>query len=306
MRTRVGHFHFGGVLLEKLDTYKNVKPPTTFQQQVELIKNRGALIYDEDEALKILKRTNYYRLSAYFLSLKEGKDQFKKGVTFEKIYSLYEFDRKLRILLLEYLESIEIAFRTHITYLLAHKYGPLCYLYSQFFENEQYHKEFLGKLMKEIEAQKGKELFIKHHLDKYDGHFPIWAAIEVTSFGWLSKLYSNMKKEDKKAIAREYYNVSYVYLVNWLHVLGYIRNVCAHFGRLYNKPLAKRLKLSKKENRVPNDRIFAVIFVMKKLLPTNDWRHFVTRLEALIEQYEDNIELDRIGFPTNWRSILRE
>ena len=119
MRTKAGHLLFVG---ETMADSLQVKPPTTYAEQVEILRGRGLIIPDTDEAVKILKQVNYYRLSAYMLSLKK-KDRFIAGATIGNVYNLYEFDRKLRNLLMSALETIEIAFRTHISYTLAHDMG---------------------------------------------------------------------------------------------------------------------------------------------------------------------------------------
>lgn len=285
---------------------KLIKPPKTFAEQVDILKRRNLIISNEQRAIEVLKRINYYRLSAYFLSLKqEGTDLFIDGTAFDKIYRIYEFDVKLRNLLLEQLERIEIAFRTHIAYLLGHKYDALGYMQGEHFLNEERHTEFLAELVKEL-GRKKRELFVTHHFDHYAGKFPVWVAIEVISFGTLSKLYSNLKIKDKKEIAKLYYKVPYLFLENWLMILAYIRNVCAHFARIYNKSLVKKPKLGEKDKlELGNDKIFAPIFVMKKLAGSQvEWKTFVTKLESLIEEYKDEIELHRIGFPVNWSDLL--
>lgn len=92
-----------------------VKPPTTYAEQVEILHSRGLEIPDTDKAIQILKQVNYYRLSAYMLSLKND-DHFIAGTTINNVYNLYDFDRKLRNLLMSALETVEVAFRTHIAY----------------------------------------------------------------------------------------------------------------------------------------------------------------------------------------------
>ncbi|MFC7062644.1 Abi family protein [Halobacillus seohaensis] len=127
-----------------MDTEKDqskIKPPTTFKEQVELYKNRNLYINNSEYSELILQRINYYRLSAYTLTMKNSNEQFIEGSSFNKLLSLYEFDRKLRLLLLGVLETIEIAFRTHISYEIAHKYGPLGYKNKENFINEQFHEE---------------------------------------------------------------------------------------------------------------------------------------------------------------------
>ena len=72
------------------------KPAKTYEEQIQLLKSRGLVVESEDFASEVLSKINYYRLSAYTLTLKKD-DRFYEGVTFEQLYSLYEFDRKLRL-----------------------------------------------------------------------------------------------------------------------------------------------------------------------------------------------------------------
>lgn len=132
-------------------------------------------------------------------------------------------------------------------------------------------------------------------------------AIEVLSFGALSKLFSNMKNEDKSHIAKINYQAPSVYLESWLKCLSYIRNICAHYGRLYNRTLTSRPRLNHQSKKlgIQQDKIFADIYVLKQLIPDRDqWSSFVTRLEALVAQYIEVVELERIGFPINWEAML--
>lgn len=294
-----GPFFYSGVLM--IPSESSVKRPTTFEEQITILKSRGLIIDDEDKAKRVLERVNYYRLSAYSLSLKRD-DKFHPGVTFEHVVALYEFDQRFRYLLMEMVEQIEIAFRTHIAYHIAHKYGPLGHLETEHFCR---HELFLVDLEKEI--KRSQEIFIKHHVDKYGRAIPVWVAVEVLSFGALSKLFSNMKVEDQKQISNQYYRVPAVYLVSWLKCLAYIRNICAHYGRLYNRPLTSKPKLFRSSRRIGinQGRVFAHIYIIRELIPgRRRWKDFVIRLEALITEYKDIVEFDRIGFPEDWESIL--
>jgi len=284
-----------------------VKPPTTYEEQLKILKDRNLIIPSQMRAFEVLEKINYYRLSAYFLTFKQEGDMFKEGTTFDKIYNLYEFDRKLRNLIMEQLESIEIAFRTHIAYYIAHNFGPLGYMESNNFTNEQYNSQFMDELRKELGRRRKNELFVTHYDDFYGAKYPIWLAIEVTTFSQLSKLFRNLKNKDKSNIAKENYQIPYKYIQNWLRVLSQLRNVCAHYGRLYNKRLVVKLLLETKDAKlVSNDKIFGVIFILKKILTSkNEWLSFKTKLEALVEEYNDSIELEYIGFPLNWKDLLR-
>ena len=246
----------------------------------------------------MLQKVNYYRLSAYFLTLRKEGDTFKEGVTFDQIYNLYEFDRKMRSLLMEHLERIEISLRTYIAYFLAHEYGPLGYMEGSNFKNIYHHDEFLIELDKDFMRRRRDEKFVTHYDDYYGAKYPIWLAIEVITFTQLSKLYNNMKSDDKKNIARGKYDIPYTYAENWIRVLSQLRNTCAHYARLYNKKLVVRLLLSTEDKeKICNDKLFGAIYVMKKMTIRDEWVSFRTRLEALIEEYNEVVELEYIGFP---------
>ncbi|QYY44714.1 Abi family protein (plasmid) [Aneurinibacillus thermoaerophilus] len=265
------------------DKQNKIKPPLTFEEQLELLKSRNLIITNEIEAIEILKRVNYYRLSGYTLWSKKD-DKFFDGVSFSDIYNLYEFDRKLRNILIPMLETIEISCRTDIAYFLAHKYGPLGYKNKENFQNEEYHASFLNEIEKEIKRE--KEIFITHHKEKYNSQFPIWTIVEIMSFGTLSMLFRNLKKEDRKDIARSSYGIPEFYMISWLRCLAYVRNVCAHYGRLYGKKLILLPKLFKSDKKlgVKADKVFCAIYIMRKLCKDQrEWDSFITNLSALLD-----------------------
>lgn len=283
---------------------KNIKKPTTFEEQVQILKSRNLIIDNEEKAICILQKVNYYRLSAYMLTYKT-KDGIYDGASIQDVYSLYQFDKEIRNLILPMLENIEIAFRTHIAYLIAHKYGALGYEDRQNFRNESYHKDMLKNFEEEI--NRSDEIFVGHHKRKYDGVFPIWVVIELTTFGVLSKMYNNLLDEDKDEIANKYYNTKGEFVRTWLHSLSTMRNICAHYGRLYNRKLTITPKLFKADRKkgVKNDTVFANIYIIGRLSKDKEeWGHFVTKLAALIEQYEV-VDLKYLGFPEDWENILR-
>ncbi|MGQ4667818.1 Abi family protein (plasmid) [Metabacillus halosaccharovorans] len=287
--------------------YMKIKPPTTYREQVEILKKRNLHIENSEIAEKYLQRVNYYRLSAYALTLKDpiNKEHYIKNSTFEKLTSLYEFDRRLRLMLLGVLETIEISFRTHISYEIAHKLGPLGYKDKDNFINGKFHGESLDELETLISRSRKGELFIEHHFKKYNGNIPIWAAIEVTSFGYISKLYRNLREDLKRHIAKIYYNVPYLYLESWLQTLSNIRNVCAHYGRLYNKKLIFKPRLFKEDlRRFSNQKVYAAIYIIQRLLTKVERQRFLIELETLIDEYEEYIDHSHIGFPSNWKEHL--
>lgn len=82
-----------------------------------LLKSRGLVISDEDKAVRYWESIGYYRLSAYmypFLKAPKETHQYKDGTTFQQVLNLYRFDKKLRMLLLNEIEKVEIAIRRAI------------------------------------------------------------------------------------------------------------------------------------------------------------------------------------------------
>lgn len=281
-----------------------LKKPTTFREQLNILIDRGLVVKDEAHAISILHRINYYRFTAYTLTFKRN-DQFFAGTTFEKIYNHYQFDTRLRHLLMEIIEYIEISFRTQISNLIAIKYGSLGHEDKKNFMNEMYHTNFMEELKKCIEKSK-RELAIAHYRENYNEQYPVWVALEVSTFGMISKLFRNMKTADKKEIARTYYPlVDYRDLDNWLEVLTIVRNRCAHYSRLFNYKVPKIIKYHKDETSdLRNNLIFGIIYNLKYLTTDrSSWRSWVTKLESLIIEYTE-VDIRLMGFPEDWHSLL--
>lgn len=280
-----------------------VKPAKTFEEQLEILNSRGLVIEDYEFALQILRRISYYRFSAYTLSFKEN-DRYYKGVTFDLIYRYYEFDSKLRNLVIEIIEYVEISFRTHIAYFIAHKYGPLGYKDASKFRDEEKHNIFLSELQGLL--SKSRDPFVLHHRNKYKGLFPVWVAFEVLMFSTLSKLFKNLLISDQRHIAKEYYGLHYEEISSWLYSLTIVRNRCAHYSRLFNQtlPIKPRFRHVDKNLEIRNNQLFAIIFNLKYLINDyNIWINWVTRLEALIGEYKE-VDIRLLGFKEDWYALL--
>lgn len=162
-----------------------VKPFLSVPQQLERLKAAGMHIEDEATAADILERVSYYRLiNAYALGLyaDDGKCRFREGVTFWQVYGLYAFDNRLRHVVSELLEEFEVLFRTRLANYIGERYGPLGYTNPALFVNADYHRDTMKTLEREKGAQ-GKSPIVRHHAAKYGGDMPIWAAVELLSFG---------------------------------------------------------------------------------------------------------------------------
>lgn len=293
---------------------QDIKPFKTIEEQIAILRERGLLIDDEEKAKLFLTNLNYYRLSAYTLTLRK-ENMFYDNVHFSDVMQIYNFDMELRAALMYLLESIEVSMRTHIGYFHGKTYGALGYYCSSSFEDEGRFNKFTDDYKKAIEEYGDKEVFVQHHNDVYDGKFPIWVLVELLTLGTLSRLFKNLPKDIRDEICKNNYGkINDEYIGNWLQGCTILRNICAHRGRLYNRQIPFSLRLGRKDRQIFKDKgisinkaskqLFAYIIVMKKMIPDEDiWNTFAGRLRNLINKYPF-VRLDYYGFTDEWEKII--
>ena len=293
-----------------------VKPPTTHEDQVRIFKSRGLIFADEEKAAEILEYTNYYRLRGYYIHLlKDGSDDFKENVTFEQILALHDFDNELRNLLLRLLLDIEIVARTRIAYVIAHQWGSMGYRDEINYGGADHNK--FEELMSRIDDDLGKsrERFIKTYNQKYAGQFPIWVAVEVMSFGDLSKLYHLIPTSLKKKISAAYDGLDESLLTNWIQCSAILRNLCAHNSRIYarNIPIPIKIetniqaeirKSTKGKFQAKPQTLFSYLLAIKRISNPSIWNSFVDDFEQLLQKYGSAVEAIRLGMPYQWKQFL--
>lgn len=281
----------------------------SISDQINNLKDDGLTIEDEEEAARILQRVSYYRLiKAYCTPFKDkASGKYRKKASFDHIYGVYKFDDQLRHLLIPYLQEIEIAFRCQIANFFCVKYGVLGYLDQKSFDEDANHSELKYKINLCLDQAKESPI-VKHFKNEYNGgKLPLYAAVELFTFGTLALFYKSMKTEDRKEIAALYEGVDERYLSSWLVSIGYVRNLCSHYNRLYNKVLVKKPRLYKKQDGgIRNDRLFAVLCCMRYLLKeSNGWRTFVDSLDNLFKEYAYCVKPQGIGCSDDdWKEKL--
>ncbi len=275
----------------------------------------------EDEAFtaRILTTVGYYRLSAYLYPFrnKNGSDDFEPNTSMDKVWRYYRFDRRLRFLLIDAMERIEVALKAMIVSRFTLAYGAFGYTDTANFASHlkiQRHEEMLNVIRTEME--RSKEEFVSHFKSKYDASegLPLWMAMEIMTFGNMLTFFRLMKKQDKQAIAN-HFGIPEQVLETWLVSLNYIRNICAHHGRVWNRVLPVRPALPKKlqewnDPRFPVNptRIYSILtiarFLLRVIVPQSHW---VLRLKAHLDEFQDIPRLS-MGIPEGfensalWRS----
>ncbi|MGL6077099.1 MAG: Abi family protein [Fimbriiglobus sp.] len=226
------------------------KPWLSYSSQVQVLINRGLVVTDRVAAEAFLSHVNYYRFSGYCLAFEpyNSRHSFISGTTFEQIRDAYQFDLAIRDLLNEALEIVEVDLRANIAYEFGrtrHAYG---HTQAVSFDtaamaatarrrkhtNVPPHEEWLAKLREEV--QRSKERFVQHFEKNYSGFpdLPIWVLTEVMSFGSLSMMFQWMQKAEQRPIALRYGQQPSI-LDSWIHHFVYVRNLCAHHSRLWDR-----------------------------------------------------------------------
>lgn len=284
-----------------------LKKPTTFEEQIELLRKKNIIITDEKSCIDFLSKTNYYRLSAYYLPFirKEDEKCFIE-LKFERIQNIYAFDAELRNLISFAIEKIEVHIRTVLTYHHVHTYGAEGYMNPSSFNKRHNHHAYL-KHIKACISDNANTLVIKHHQKQYGGHIPLWAIIDFFSIGMLSYFYRGMNNYDKAKIAETTYGINYQTLESWLRCLTDLRNRCAHYSRLYYWIFPAIPKMPTKEKYIPTRRLFAQIYMLKLMYPEKDkWNdEFMKPLIKLMKKYKTDISLKHLDFPYRWKSMLK-
>ena len=299
----------------------------SLEEQVEILKSKGLIIEDEVKTKEILFRENYFFISGYrHLFMKSYKDrEFIKGTTFDELYAVFLFDRKLRNIMFQYILVVENNIKSIISYQLSRKYGihEKDYLDSKNFTQDnlkqrQVH-DILNKMRRQIHVNGRQHTATNHYLDNY-GYIPLWILVKVLSFGILSELYNILRSEDASSIA-QLYHLDIEELSDYLAILANFRNLCAHEDILYEHRTQKEiqdtryhkiLNISETDGHYDygkND-LFAVMIIMKQMLTKEEFKDFffqigyeIDILDGKVNTVATPIILNNIGFPTNWREL---
>ena len=291
----------------------------TLDEQVARLKQRGLVFDDESEAIAYLFNISYYRLRAYTYPFQENGEGVehnftRKDIHFKDIIDLYCFDRRLRSLIFNAIEKIEVAVRTKIIQIYAESTHN-----SHWYDNESLYRFDYEDLMKHIEADvnRSNEDFIKHYNSKYNNHPmpPSWMALEVVSFATLSRLFKSLKSDSHKKYITEQFGLKKVEILeNWLHAISNLRNCCAHHSRVWNRrfmvsvilpydtlyPFMDRMTIK----QIHTNKLFAVLSCVVYILDIiSPGSYFKRNLKELLKSDCRLLDLKDMGFPKYWQSL---
>jgi len=283
----------------------------SIEQQIALLKERGIGFINESKAYHLLTHISLFRMKSYLLPFMSDKvaQLYKKGSTFDAAYELYKFDSDLRKFVCSELEKIEVSIRTQISQIMSDKYGPFWFTNSKLFSDPDKHAKLQDSIANEVDRSDDDALK-KFNAEYDDATPPSWIAMEVMSFGTLSMLYKQLKPIPEKRIIANVYGVADTVFESWLHSVVYIRNICAHHSRLWNKVMGIRPIYPKRTRKVflnkctSNNRLFYLLSIIKymqnEVTPNNT---LSDRLKSLLTQYP-HVDISAMGFPANWQDEL--
>ena len=209
---------------------------TTIEEQIALLKERGMVIdLDNQKVKEILLDIGYYRLGFYWFPFCDKEHNLNPNTKFSDIVSLYYLDVNLRNILTQYINRIEINFRTKIVYYVSNKYKSSP---TWFIDPKIVSPKFIKDIDKHYsEDFKKSNKTIKLHHKKYlnDKYAPAWKTLEFFSFGTILKIYKNLIETDIKERISRFYGVKDIHkFINFMETIVLIRNICAHSAVLYD------------------------------------------------------------------------
>lgn len=315
-----------------------VKQPTTLEEHLLLLSERGMEV-DESLARQWLVNVSYYRMSGYWypyrvLPTNTGPrnpirlDEFVPGTSFSEIAGLYEFDRKLRALVHDGIERIEVALRTRIGQWLT-QHGALSYRNPSLFRAGFDHDAWISTVDSRIARSQSSNAAIRHYAHKY-GKYPFWVTVEVLDFSDVSILFNGLPSDVQHEISiklgfdvavdqlnskqkKSYYRQDP--LARWCEQLTVVRNVCAHHARLFNRHLTpastNAFRTIPELASLPtgqSDKLYGALLVMAFMLRTiSPGTTWPAKLAHLVRTDFDALSLRNVtemGFPDDWEASL--
>jgi abortive infection bacteriophage resistance protein len=231
-----------------------VKPAKSLDEQLRLLEGRGLEIEDRELARRSLLNWNYYRLSGYFRQLqvdpRAGEDRFVAGTTFAHVVAARSYDVEFASVLLDGLFEVERVIRSRFAHFLAMQHGSAAF----YLRDDAYlavmdgRGEFVDKLASEL--ARSRSATVRRYSDGQDmSAVPVWVAIELCSFGVVSKMLTYLADSSAARSVADSLSVQWATFASTVHSLSVARNVCAHHGQLWHRRMAVQTPLLKKEKR---------------------------------------------------------
>lgn len=295
----------------------------TSEEQVLELKNRGMEINNEDKAIKILDRINYYNLiNGYKKPFIE--DKFKEGTKLDEVYAIYTFDKNISRIYFNNILIIENVIKTIISDVFSKSFGHKNQYYlkkenfdftkfdksnktstnKKYIEKECEIEKLIQKLNRYIYNDTRAKSYIIHYKDQHN-YVPLWVLVNVMTFGDICKFYKLMNQRERIKVSQKLsihknkdgkkIELLHKDLELMLYMLEDFRNIAAHGEKFYtlqtknSSGIRYTLRFpefereGKKITHIETS-LFALTIVMKLLL---EEEQFNILLESFIKELEN-------------------
>lgn len=293
-----------------MKTYKNN------EELIEYLISKNVKITNKKDTLNKLTKYSYYSIiNSYKNIFKNENNEYKDNVTFDEIFSLYEFDKNLKFIFLKYTLEIEVHIKSLIANQISKEYGIVNYLNINNLDENSDNKskiKLINKINDEIDDDYKVHTAVTHYKDKY-GYVPPFVLTKILTFGVISSYYGLLKQKDRQYIAKQF-NLSDKILKQILKNLTIVRNISAHFDRLYCFRSKYYISFKSIEENYDNKanftNLYMIIRCMNCLLDNKQKNKFnkeinrkIKKLSKKLFSIEINDILNVMGFPMNKNSL---
>lgn len=319
-----------------------VKPWLSVDEQIERLVGHGIQVEDRDRATSILTSIGYYRLTGYLYPFRKSEQYideggrprmrvlsgYRPGTSLRHAEEIIHFDRRLRMLVMDGVERIEVAVRMRIGHVLgrtsafAHE-DPDCFTEAFTLQSTDTRSPAPSKHVQWLQRVNDRkassdEQFVEHFRQKYDDRVPVWALTEILELGHLSVLYRGMNQKDAEEIAAAFGVPTKKLMASWIASLNYVRNAAAHHARLFNRKL-QNAPSRPKRGQIPSlDHLrdeqtakgvfgtYNALAVIAHLLSWIDTdAEWATQLVALLQEFPVShaLTIESMGAPQGWGAL---
>ncbi|WP_020223272.1 Abi family protein [Holdemania massiliensis] len=299
--------------------YQYPKQILTITQQVQSYINAGMTITSYKDVEEALKSIGFYRLRGYSFHLYDNSTKkYVPGTKFDDILKLYQYDQEISILIFSMISKIEVALRVRLVEALLVHGDALILQDSSIFKEKKMYWQNMSAIASEI--ARSNDVFIRHNFDKHEGEVPVWARVEVLSFGTLSKIIKNLKTGPGSVYSILAANYQYIskkgnvvtpsqkMFASWVQGVSVLRNMCAHNSRIYNRTIHTTPEILDADKITPpplHNGLYQILLAMKYLRSSNkEWTEFAEEVDKLIQNNNSVINLAAMNLPIDWKAHM--
>lgn len=294
------------------------KPWASIDEQINILIHRGLL--DAGDYRRELSTVGYYRLSGYSYPLRQivpsdspqrRLDHFVLGARMGHVVELYEFDERLRLAVWQALCELEVCFRVDVGHALG-ELDPFIHLsLEQYWPSGamNHRAAFFTQKLTQTQSRSSED-FVTHYNKTHDGRLPVWVVTEILEFGQLVTLFSLAPFEQRCRIANQY-SIRADELESWMRTVNFVRNICAHHARLWNRrlvirPLVRHCRSDQTLSAVTHSsgRMYTALVLTAFLLRRGNFTAEIQAISDVLDSFPTEIpgvDLTHIGASPSWK-----